>query len=234
MAREIQPEEVGATRQEMLDAGPNEDGSARRLLEITAPSDKPPTIAPGMDITPDLLAAVRTVLHARDKGLRVADVLAQMDLDAPPLTDNGRAMLALMHNDPGFQRAAGQATMARRLAGYVDEAMKTQPGRDMFGGEAAPARDVMEAVTAREGDDPMRGRQRAAAEAGDRAAAIQAEAKAPDADFLEAQRIAAQRDIAVGLDDGTTRGARELLDEAETAATDAESAAACLIGRLVA
>lgn len=235
VAREIQPEEVGATRQEMLDAGPNEDGSARRLLEITAPSDKPPTIAPGMDITPDLLAAVRTVLHARDKGLRVADVVAQMDIDAPPLSDNGRAMLALMHNDPGFQRAAGQSTMTRRLAGYVDEAMKSQPGRDMFGGEAAPARDVLDAVAARETDtDPMRGRQRAAAEAGDRAAEIQAEAKVPDADFLEAQRIAAARDVAVDMGDGRVRGARELLDEAETAANDATNAAACLIGGMAA
>lgn len=188
-------------------------------------------IAEGMDITPDLLAAVRTVLHGREKGLRVADVLAQMDLDAPPLTDAGRAMLALMHNDPGFQRAAGQSTMARRLAGYVDEAMKTQPGRDMFGGEAAPARDVLDAVAAREtdGTDPMRGRQRAAAEAGARAETIQAGPKVADADFLEAQRIAAARDIQIGTDDGV-KGARVLLDEAEDAANDATGAAACLIG----
>jgi hypothetical protein len=187
-------------------------------------------IAEGMDITPDLIGAVRTVLHARQKGQRVADVVAQMDLDAPPLTDNGRAMLALMHTDPGFQRAAGQSTMARRLAGYVDEAMKSQPGRDMFGGEAAPARDVLGAVAAREGDDPMRGRQRAVAEAGDRAAEIQAQPKVPDADFLEAQRIAAARDVQVDMGDGTARGARELLDEAETAANDAANAAACLLG----
>lgn len=188
-------------------------------------------IAEGMDITPDLLAAVRTVLHGREKGLRVADVLAQMDLDAPPLTDAGRAMLALMHNDPQFQRAAAQATMARRLAGYVDEAMKSQPGRDMFGGEAAPARDVLDAVAAREteGTDPMRGRQRSVAEAGTRAEAIQAGPKVADADFLEAQRIAAARDIAVGTDDGV-KGARALLDEAEDAASDATGAAACLIG----
>lgn len=189
-------------------------------------------IAEGMDITADLIGAVRTVLHARDKGLKVADVLAQMDLDAPPLSDNGRAMLALMFNDPGFQRAAGQATMTRRLAGYVDEAMKSQPGRDMFGAEAAPARDVMDAVTAREaGQDPMRGRQREVAQAGDRAATIKQDLNVPDAEFLEAQRIAAQRDVQIGTDDGA-RGARELLDEAEQGMTDAEGAAACLIGGL--
>jgi hypothetical protein len=189
-------------------------------------------IAEGMDITADLLGAVRTVLHSRQKGQRVADVLAQMDLDAPPLSDNGRAMLALMFNDPGYQRAAAQATMTRRLGGYVDEAMKSQPGRDMFGAEAPPARDVMETVTARDADgvDPFRGRQRAAAEAGDRAATIKEGVKVDDAEFLEAQRIAAQRDIPVGLEDGTTRGARELLDEADAAANDARNAAACLIG----
>ncbi|MBR0682740.1 hypothetical protein GXW74_19770 [Roseomonas eburnea] len=192
-------------------------------------------IAEGMDITPDLIGAVRTVLHAREKGLRVADVLAQMDLDAPPLSDNGRAMLALMFNGPQFQRPAGQATMTRRLAGYLDEAMKSQPGRDMFGAEAAPARDVLDAVSAREAEppDPARGRQRAAAATGDRTAEVQAGAQVPDAEFLEAQRIAMQRDIQVGMDDGT-RGARELLDEVEAAANDADAAAACLIGGMAA
>lgn len=192
-------------------------------------------IAEGMDITPDLLGAVRMVLHSREKSLRVADVLAQMDLDAPPLTDNGRAMLALMFNDPGFQRAAGQSTMTRRLGGYLDEAMKSQPGRDMFGAEAAPARDVLDAVAAREGEavDPARGRQRAVAETADRTAEAQAGAKVADAEFLEAQRIAAQRDIQVDMGDGP-RSARELLDEAEQAATDATNAAACLIGGMAA
>jgi hypothetical protein len=62
-------------------------------------------------------------------------------------------------------------------------------------------------------------------------AEIQAEPKAPDADFLEAQRIAAQRDVLIPVgENGEARGLRELLDEAEEGVADATAAAACLIG----
>jgi hypothetical protein len=51
------------------------------------------------------------------------------------------------------------------------------------------------------------------------------------AEFLEAQRIAADRDLAVPVDDtGAVRGARELLDEIEAETRQAAEAAACLIG----
>jgi hypothetical protein len=56
------------------------------------------------------------------------------------------------------------------------------------------------------------------------------------ADLLEAQRIAAERDVPVpdgepGLDGAQpVRGARDLLDEAERELADAEAAAVCLIG----
>jgi hypothetical protein len=182
-------------------------------------------LAPGMDVTADLLAAVRTVTLSREKRIPVADLLAQTDLDAPPLTDQARALLASMYRDPGYRNAAGRASLAERLSGYVDEAMKTSPEPDLFGAPPAAAGDVLAAT------DPMRGRQSATAETGRRTAEVQAAPKVEDAEFLEAQRIAAARDLAIPVDDaGTTRGLRELLDEAETAMEDAAGAAACLIG----
>ena len=185
-------------------------------------------LAPGMDVTADLLAAVRTVTLAREKRIPVADMLAQTDLDAPPLTDAGRALLASFYRDPGFRSAAGRTSMSERLAGYIDEAMKTRPEPDLFGAAPPAAREVLDAT------DPMRGRQVAATDAGRRIAEVQAEPKAPDADFLEAQRIAATRDLAIPVDDaGNTRGLRELLDEAEDAVADAAGAAACFVGATV-
>jgi hypothetical protein len=182
-------------------------------------------IAPGMDVTADLLAAVRTVTLSREKRIPVADLLAQTDLDAPPLTDQSRALLASMYRDPGYRNAAGRDTLAQRLGGYLDEALQTRPEPDLFGAPPPSAGDVMAAT------DPMRGRQKMAVQNAERIAEVQAQPRAQDADFLEAQRIAAAEDIAIPVDDqGGTRGLRDLLDEAEDAVTDAAGAAGCLIG----
>lgn len=182
-------------------------------------------LAPGMDVTADLLSAVRTISLAREKRIPVADLLAQTDLDAPPLSDAGRALLASMYRDNGFRAAAGRSSVSARLTGYVDEAMKTTSEVDMFGTPPARPTQILDAT------DPMRGRQQAVVASAERTAEIQAQPKAQDATFLEAQRIAGQRDVQIPVDDaGTTRGLRELLDEAEDAVADAAGAAACFIG----
>jgi len=182
-------------------------------------------IAPGLDTTADLLAAVRTVSLSREKRIPVADLLAQTDLDAPPLTDQSRALLASMYRDPGYRNAAGRESLANRLAGYLDEAMQTRPEPDLFGAPPPSAGDVMAAT------DPARGQQRALVQAAERMAEVQAQPRVQDAEFLEAQRIAAAQDIAIPVDEnGGTRGLRELLDEAEDGLADAAQASACLIG----
>jgi hypothetical protein len=186
--------------------------------------ETPPSIAPAMDSTADLFAAVNTVSLARQKRIPVADILAQADLDAPPLSDAGRAMLATMFRDPQFRGAAGRETIAARLNGYVDEAMKTQAEPDMFGTPPPTAAQVMEAT------DPMRGRQAAAAQAGDRMAALAENPKLPEAEVAEAQRIAAAQDVLVPDAEGNMRSLRDQLDEADNALADAAGAAACFIG----
>lgn len=186
-------------------------------------------IEPAMDTTADLLAAVRTVDAARRKGTAVSDMVAQGDIELPPLSDTARALLATMFREPGFRgRPVGRDALAERLNGYIDEAMKSQPGNDLFGAPPPTAREVLEAT------DPMRGRQRVVADTAARETALlEATPRIEDAEVLEAQRIAAARDIQVpvGTEDGiTTRGARELLDEADDAVADAAAAAACMIG----
>ena len=77
----------------------------------------------------------------------------------------------------------------------------------------------------------MRGRQKALAEAGTRIAEAQAAPKVPDAEFAEAQRIAAAQDMQVPDPvTGEMRGLREVLDAAEEAEADALAAAACFLG----
>lgn len=181
-------------------------------------------IAPAMDSTADLFAAVNTVSLARQKRIPVAELLAQADLDAPPLSDTGRMMLASMFSEPQFQRAASRATLATRLNGYLDEAMQTRAEPDLFGAPPPTAAQVMEAT------DPMRGRQAAASQAAAQAEQAFAAPKLPEAEILEAQRIAAAQDILTPDAEGNMRSLRDQLDEADNALTDAQSAAACLIG----
>ncbi len=193
-------------------------------------------IADGMDITADLLGAVRSVLHARQKGIRVADMLAQGDLDAPPLTTTGHRMLELLHGgDPQLERAASQRSVARSLGGYVDEAMKSRPGADMFGEPPPTGPDILDAASRRparlETADPALGTQRTIASVADttevkRTTLSRVE---PDATFLEAQRLAATKDF----ETATAAGPRSVVDvlaEAEQGVIDARNAAACLIG----
>lgn len=203
-------------------AGALQDVSARWAAMRAAVSAG--EIAPAMDTTADLFGAVNVVSLARQKRMPVADVLAQSDFDVPPLSDTGRAMLATMYRDPQLRGAAGRDAIATRLNGYLDEAMQTRPEPDLFGAPAPTPAQVMEAT------DPMRGRQSSAAAAGERQAEIAELPKVPDAEVLEAQRIAAQQDVMVPDANGEPRSLRDQLDEADSAIADAAGAAACFIG----
>lgn len=102
-------------------------------------------IAPSMDVTADLLAAVKLIENARKNGEKVGDILAQGDMFGGGLTTKGAAMLRLLFRDAELRRPAGQAALAERLGAYIDEAEKTQPGVDMFG-ESAPAPETIAAT----------------------------------------------------------------------------------------
>jgi hypothetical protein len=210
-------------------------------------------IAPTMDITADLVAAVETVAVARDAKLRVSDVLVQVDLDRPPLTDNGRAMLGAFFTDGTLNRGAAQRTVAARLGGYIQQAMETRPGADMFGETAPPPARVLDATgrrieaeavqeaapvapepTTTPARDPYVGHRAALLEA---SADIQRGLDMPEreaADLLDAQRVAAANPglaVPVGTGDAVgTKGAAQLLEDADDALATAAQQAACLIG----
>jgi hypothetical protein len=238
-------------------------------------------INPAMDVTADLAAAVRAVDNARRLKMPVADLLAQGDLDATPLSDTGLAMLAMMFREPGFRAPAGRDRLVARLTGFLEEAEKSRPGLDLFGTPPAAPGEVLAAGGRRAdalapGDtppmsaepiapappratfdfapptrqappappvDPERVTRAAVLEASraDEAVRESVAAALPDATVQQARRIAAARDIAVPLADdagealdvagaAATRGARELLDEADDRVAAAAQAAACLVG----
>ena len=90
-------------------------------------------IDPAMDITADLVAAVRLLNDARRVKVTVRDLLAQADLERVDPTDTTRALLAAFHRDPDMQGPVlPRPKIAQRLAGYVETAMDSQPGGGLF------------------------------------------------------------------------------------------------------
>lgn len=100
-------------------------------------------IAPGMDVTPDLLAAVRVIEKSRAEGIKVADLLSQGALFGEGLTDIAKGFLRGMYKDADLSRAASQSSIAERLGQFLDEANKTTPGADMFGAPPLTAGEVL-------------------------------------------------------------------------------------------
>ncbi|MCX8133164.1 MAG: hypothetical protein N3D18_04265 [Roseococcus sp.] len=206
-------------------------------------------VDPGMEVTADLIGAVRLLDDARRRDMTVDGLLAQTDLDRPPLTDTGRAFLAAFHAEPGLRGGtAARATIAQRLEAFVEEAMKARPGPDMFGTppvrpeevlagarQSAPPEPPMLGRPAAPPADPAAQRQAAILRAAEERDALRpAATPAQDPDLAEARRLLGARDVTVPVGDGpdgaVLRGGRELLDEAEEEVAQAAAAAACLAG----
>ncbi|MBK8772703.1 MAG: hypothetical protein IPM06_20065 [Rhizobiales bacterium] len=97
-------------------------------------------IAPEMDQTKALLEAVALVDRARAANRNVIEFVKQPDLLAGDgISPMGQRFLALMFRDTRqWTKPAGRDRMVLGFSFYVEEAMKTAPGADMFGGGANP------------------------------------------------------------------------------------------------
>nr|WP_249118038.1 hypothetical protein [Neoroseomonas alkaliterrae] len=154
---------------------------------------------------------------------RAADA-GPMLLDLPPvrITD---AIGAAARAEEGAPPAPGRAGEPSRTPG--EQLTIGDGGR----GEVSPAPGAAAAAASgRAGEispaDPQIARLQAAAEEARRLARDPATASA---ELLEAQRIAAERDLMIPEEAGA-RGARELLDAADDEVAEAAAAAVCLIG----
>ncbi len=185
----------------------------------------------GMDVTRDLLAAVRMVAEARASGRAVAELAQQMGLFGDDLSPTARMLLAGMFRDDAFSKPAGRARVAEMLSGYLDEAGKNTAGPRLFGeplsaeqilsGERLTAEAPREAPAARPAEEV---------------------ASAPDtheALFQEVNRAMAARDLDVPVGETVDeagklvtlrRSAMDLMDEADRAIDDAAMVAACAFG----
>jgi hypothetical protein len=173
---------------------------------------------------------VRILERARAEGHKVADLAANGELFGGGLTDTGRAWLGSFFRDPNLSRPVSRQALADRIGQYIEEAMKSTPGRDMFGAPELAGLDL------------LRGEARLAlgdAARSDHTLLQQAVPHAEDAAVLDAQRITAadDPDVPVPVLDAEgnvvsveMRKASDLMaadDEAERAARESAS---CLIG----
>ena len=113
-------------------------------------------IAPEMDQTDALLEAVRLVDRARSAGRNVIEFVKQPDLlNGEGISPMGQRFLALMFRDVRqWTKPAGRDRMVTGLQFYVDEAMKTAPGADMFGTSADPQKTLDLAKGKQDADQP--------------------------------------------------------------------------------
>ena len=100
-----------------------------------------------LDITAALGEAVQLIEKARSQGKSVAELLAQADAFTAPPGPATMALLRLMHRDEAMTRALGREPLAELLGRYSDEAMKVQPGPDLFGGQPAGPADLLRAAS---------------------------------------------------------------------------------------
>jgi hypothetical protein len=182
-------------------------------------------IAPHMDVTADLINAVRIVEKSRAEKMKMADLMAQGEMFNEGLTDTTKALLVSFYRDGNYQRAAGRKSIADRLIGYLDEAEKTQPGADIFGDAPASAIDVLRAT------DPRKAQLNLVADKARVSEQVMDDVLSDDAAFTEAQRLAASQNPDVNTPDGVKKAA-DLLDEAEDEIRVADEIAnACVAGK---
>lgn len=95
------------------------------------------------DITRDLAEAVRIVEDARQRKIPIVEILAQSDLDRPPLSRAGRAMLGAMFADPTLRRSASRKSLGDKLMAYARAAKDIAAGPDLFGTPPIPVDAVL-------------------------------------------------------------------------------------------
>ncbi len=215
------------------------------------------TIPPGLDITPQIGEAVQLLDRARQMGRPVAEMLAQTDLAAAPVSDAAASLLRLMFQDDALRRPVSRARLGELLDRYVDQAMEAQPGPDMFGApptgpgdvlravargsdQAETAADALQAMTARAAE-PAAHPEDAPAAAANADAVQRAPQVPPDRSAALAEAVTAadamaarvQTELAAGrlteADAAELRAADAAAEDAEGNARAFEAACACLV-----
>ena len=195
-------------------------------------------IPAGMDITDDLLNAVKMVMRARDEGRPVGELVHQAEMFGGP-DELAKIVARSLFSDADMKRPIGRAKMAAFLRDYASEAMKNDAGPRLFG-DALGASDILKSSLDRVGrQDLMQ-----VAEERLSPAAIDKLAEAPEtveASIMDGLRLVADNEeqVVAGksepirIDIGDGRGERtldEILNEADEEIAAAGEIEACTIG----
>lgn len=187
-------------------------------------------IPAGMDITDDLLNAVRLVMKARDEGRAVRDVVNQGEMFGGP-DELSKIVARAMFSDADLKRPVGRARLAEFLRDYATEAMKNDAGPRLFG-DALGSADILKSSLERVGrNDLMRvAEERLTPEAVEK---MTADPLVDEVAVMDAQRLRMdQPDMTVDLGDGLgQRSLADILDEADDEIAAAREIEACAIGR---
>lgn len=194
-------------------------------------------IPAGMDITDDLLTAVRMVMRARDEGRPVGELVHQAEMFGGP-DELAKIVARALFSNAEMKRPVGRAKMAAFLRDYAAEAMKNDAGPRLFG-DALGAPDILKSSLERVGrQDLMQvADERLSQEAVDRIAESPETADVAKMDGLRllanTEEAAAGKPEPILIDIGDGRGERSLEDimnEADEEIGYANEIEACTIG----
>lgn len=177
-------------------------------------------IPAGMDITDDLMNAVRLVMKARDEGRAVKDMVNQAEMFGGP-DELSKIVARAMFSDTDLKRPVGRARLSALLSDYAAEAMKNDAGPRLFD-EPLGSADILKSSLERVGrNDLMRvAEERLTPEAMDKLAE---DPMTPEVAVMDAQRLRAEMDAARA---GSKLAFRQNAIELFTRDDDAETSAA--------
>ena len=119
-------------------------------------------IAPEVDITGNLVAAVRLIQKARRDGTSLFDLVNQRDIETGETVDDLTAeALRLFYTGKFLTRAVGKEKLVSDLEKYLSLASATSSGADMFG-ERVEARKLLQAITRDSADEGLQGKRKPA------------------------------------------------------------------------
>lgn len=110
-------------------------------------------IPAGMDITDDLVNAVRLVMKARDEGRAVRDVVHQGEMFGGP-DELSKIVARAMFSDVDLKKPVGRAKLSEFLRDYATEAMKNDAGPRLFG-DALGSADILKSSLERVGRNDL-------------------------------------------------------------------------------
>lgn len=188
----------------------------------------------GMDVTGDLMEALRTVMKARDEKANVRDLINQAEMFGG-LSEIGKIITRSMFNE-NLSRPASKAKVAKFLSDYADEALKNTADDRLFG-EALGAGDVLKtALKKAEREDLLsQAEKRLTPES---IGKIAESDETVDAVIMEANRLREQalvnKTASPKIDLGDGMGERSLdniMDEADDEIAAAKDIEACASGK---